>query len=56
MTQESPMDRKKKIIELARQMGIIRPRDVEAEGISREYILRLYRKGDLTRVGRGLYQ
>lgn len=49
------MDRKKKIIELARQMGIIRPRDVEAEGISREYLLRLYRKGDLTRVGRGLY-
>ena len=49
------MDRKKKIIELARQMGIIRPRDIEAAGISREYLLRLYRKGYLTRVGRGLY-
>ncbi len=49
------MDRKQKIIELARQMGLIRPRDVEALGIHREYLLRLYRNGDLTRVGRGLY-
>ena len=49
------MDRKMKILELARQMGIIRPRDVEAEGIHREYLLRLYRAGELERVGRGLY-
>jgi len=49
------MDRKQKIIELAKQMGLIRPRDVEAAGIHREYLLRLYRNGDLTRVGRGLY-
>ena len=49
------MDRKQKIIELARQMGLIRPRDVEAAGIHREYLLRLYRNGDMTRVGRGLY-
>jgi len=49
------MDRKEKILELARQMGILRPRDVEAAGISREYLRRLYQKGDLMRVGRGLY-
>jgi predicted transcriptional regulator of viral defense system len=49
------MDRKQKIIELAKQMGLIRPRDVAAAGIHREYLLRLYRNGDLTRVGRGLY-
>ena len=49
------MDRKQKILELARQMGLIRPRDVEAEGIHREYLLRLYRDGYLVRVGRGLY-
>jgi len=55
MTQGQVMDRKQKIIELARQMGLIRPRDVEAAGIHREYLLRLYRNGDLTRVGRGLY-
>ncbi len=49
------MDRKEKILELAKQMGLIRPRDVEAAGIHREYLLRLYRNGDLTRAGRGLY-
>jgi len=49
------MDRKEKIFELVRERGIIRPRDVEAAGIPREYLLRLYRKGDLTRVRRGLY-
>ena len=49
------MERKKKILQLAKQMGIIRPRDVEAVGIPREYLLRLYRCGDLTRLGRGLY-
>jgi predicted transcriptional regulator of viral defense system len=49
------MDRKQKIIELVKQMGLIRPRDVEALGIHREYLLRLYRDGDLKRVGRGLY-
>ena len=49
------MDRKQKIIELAGQMGLIRPRDVEAIGIQREYLLRLYRNGNLVRLGRGLY-
>jgi len=49
------MDRKEKILKLAKQMGIIRPRDVEAVGIPREYLRRLFLSGDLTRVGRGLY-
>jgi len=49
------MDRKERILTLAGQMGIIRPRDVEGAGIFREHLLRLYRKGDLVRVGRGLY-
>ena len=49
------MGEKQKILELAKQMGLIRPRDVEAAGIHREYILRLYRNGELVRVGRGLY-
>jgi len=55
MTQGQFMDQKQKILELAKEMGLIRPRDVEAAGIHREYLLRLYRNGDLTRVGRGLY-
>jgi len=49
------MGRKQKIIDIAREMGLIRPRDVEAAGVHLEYLLRLYRNGDLIRVGRGLY-
>jgi len=49
------MDRKQRILEMTHQMGLIRPRDVEAEGIHREYLLRLYQSGELVRVARGLY-
>ncbi|MFP4350418.1 MAG: type IV toxin-antitoxin system AbiEi family antitoxin domain-containing protein [Desulfococcaceae bacterium] len=49
------MDRKQILLHLASQMGLIRSRDAEAAGIHREYLLRLYRSGDLVRVGRGLY-
>lgn len=34
---------------------IIRPRDVEARGIARENLLRLHRRGVLTRTTRGVY-
>ncbi len=49
------MDRKQKILKLAGRLGIVRPRDVEAEGIPREYLYRLCASGALVRVGRGLY-
>ena len=49
------MDKKQKILDLAKQRGLIRPREVEAIGIHREYVLRLLRTGELIRVGRGLY-
>jgi len=49
------MDRKQEILELAKQLGVLRPRDVEAAGIPREYLLRLVRQGELVRIGRGLY-
>ncbi len=35
--------------------GIVRPRDLEKLGIPREYLLRLYRRGKLSRTGRGVY-
>lgn len=35
--------------------GIVRPRDLEPLGIPREYLLRLYRRGKLSRSGRGVY-
>ena len=40
---------------LARQKGLVRLRDAKARGIHPEYLRRLASKGELTRVGRGLY-
>lgn len=51
--QQSPESR---VTALARRLGVIRPRDVEAAGIPREYLLRLMRRGVLERSGRGLYR
>ena len=43
------------ILELARQHGLIRPRDLVAQGLPRVALTRLVRLGRITRVGRGLY-
>lgn len=43
------------IVELVAKAGIARPRDLAAHGIPREYIQRLSRRGQLVRLGRGLY-
>lgn len=51
--QQTPESR---ITALARRLGVVRPRDVEAAGIPREYLLRLMRRGVLERSGRGLYR
>ncbi len=42
-------------MQYVRRKGIVRPRDLEALGIPREYLLRLYRQGKLSRTGRGIY-
>jgi predicted transcriptional regulator of viral defense system len=55
MQHEVECDRKKAVLQLARSTGVLRPRDVEAAGIPREYLLRLLREGLLVRTGRGLY-
>lgn len=44
-----------RVLALARQKGVLRPCDLEAEDIPREYLSRLHRRGALERVGRGLY-
>lgn len=49
------MDRYETIKQMVKSSGLVRPRDVEARGIPREYLLNLFRKGELVRVGRGLY-
>lgn len=45
----------RKAMKYMRQHGIVRPRDMEAIGVPREYLLRLHRQGKLNRLGRGIY-
>ena len=47
--------RKERVLELVRRAGVLRPRDLDAEGIPREYLRRLLDEGLLDRTGRGLY-
>lgn len=44
-----------RIMHYVSQHGIVRPRDIEAMGLPREYLLRLHRQGKVVRSGRGLY-
>ncbi len=43
------------IMQYIGQHGIVRPRDIEAIGLPREYLVRLHRQGKLDRPGRGIY-
>jgi len=43
------------ILDLARAQGLLRPRDLTALGLPRVVLTRLVRRGQLVRVGRGLY-
>ncbi|MBN1855277.1 MAG: type IV toxin-antitoxin system AbiEi family antitoxin domain-containing protein [Pirellulales bacterium] len=47
--------RKERVLELVRRKGVLRPRDLEADGIPREHLRRLLDEGLLERTGRGLY-
>jgi len=44
-----------KIMHYIRKHGMVRPRDIEAIGLPREYLIRLHRQGKLNRSGRGIY-
>lgn len=48
--------KREQILELARQRGILRPRDLESRGIAGEYLNKLLAEGTLDRPGRGLYR
>lgn len=43
------------VLNIARQRGVLRPRDLDQFDIPREYLRRLHNKGYLRRVGRSLY-
>lgn len=44
-----------RVLTLARDLGILRPRDLAARGLPRRYAGQLAARGALTRIGRGLY-
>jgi len=48
-------DKTRQVVDAVRREGVLRPRDLDALGISRVYLQRLVRNGELRRVGRGLY-
>jgi len=48
-------DQTSRVLELVREAGILRPRDLDAYVIPREYLTRLCDRGLLERTGRGLY-
>lgn len=49
------MDCRARILELAREKGIIRAKDVEMDGCSRNHLYEMRRAGDLRRLSAGLY-
>jgi len=44
-----------KIMQYVGEHGMVRPRDLEAIGLPREYLIRLHRQGKLNRSARGIY-
>lgn len=44
-----------KIYDIAKRKGLLRPVDLDEEGIWRQYLYPVYRKGIIKRIGRGLY-
>ncbi len=49
------MNTSDEVLERVRAAGAIRPRDLEAQGLSRKHLQRLYEQGLLDRSGRGVY-
>ncbi len=53
MRENSPTSR---LLKLARQKGLLRPRDLDDMGVPRVYLSRLMASGCLEKAGRGLYR
>lgn len=43
------------VLELARKLGVLRPRDLKSVGVPRVYLKQLVERGELLKTGRGLY-
>ena len=55
MPRMQPLDFSRKVLDLARHHGVLRPKDLAPHGIARTFLQRLVRSGAIERVGRGLY-
>jgi hypothetical protein len=44
-----------RVVRLAHEVGVLRPRDLVAHGLAREYLRLAQKRGLLQQVGRGLY-
>jgi predicted transcriptional regulator of viral defense system len=42
--------------DIVKERGLLRPCDLEAEGLPPRYLRRLHERGELERIGRGLYR
>ena len=52
---QSAMNSTQQVLQLAHERSVIRGSDLEDRGIPRQYLYRLYRRGLLERIARGLY-
>lgn len=43
------------VLDVVRKHGILRPRDLDRYHLPRQYLRRLHQRGELVRLGRGLY-
>jgi len=48
-------ENEKHLLQIAKERGVLRPRDLQISGIPRTYLSRLVQKGLLQKIGRGLY-
>ena len=54
-TKQMSASAEKKVLDLARKGGILRPRDLQTKGLPKDYLWRLHKQERLEKVGRGMY-
>ena len=54
-TKQMNASAEKRVLDLARKEGILRPRDLQTKGLPTDYLWRLHKQERLEKVGRGLY-
>jgi predicted transcriptional regulator of viral defense system len=54
-TRAAELSKSERIVQLAGQLGVLRPKDLAGEGIQAEYLRRACDKGVIKKVGRGSY-